>query len=108
MYNIAGSHFHVHEAGCSCCDDHTANAAPLPDGVYLFKTPTCGKCKIAIPKLKEAGIDFTEINAYENEELAIALNIKTAPTLVIVDDGNIEKYSDLAAVLEFVENAKKA
>ena len=108
MYNIAGSHFHEHSNSCACCEDHTANAAPLPDGAYLFKTPTCPKCKIAIPKLQQAGIEFTEINAYENEALAIALNIKTAPTLVIVDDGEINMYSDLAAILDFTASLKKA
>ncbi|MCR5522229.1 MAG: ribonucleoside triphosphate reductase [Clostridia bacterium] len=108
VYNIAGSHFHPHEAACPCCDDHPAQTAALPDGAYLFKTPTCPKCKIAIPKLKEAGIEFTELNAYENEELAIALNIKTAPTLVIIEDGNVTKYSDIQEVLDFVKNLKKA
>ncbi len=109
VYDIAHSELHAHAPSCGCCcEDHTANAAVLPDGAYLFKTPTCPKCKVAIPKLKEAGIEFNEINAYENEALAIALNIRTAPTLVIVDDGNIEIYSDLAAILEFIETVKKA
>lgn len=109
VYDVNASHFHAHAANCSCCEeDKTETSAPLADGVYLFKTPTCGKCKIAIPKLKAAGIDFTEINAYENEDLAIALKIKTAPTIVVVADGKVDKYSDLAEVLNFIENAKKA
>ena len=99
----------THDTSCACCgEDTSANGAILPDGVYLFKTPTCPKCKIAAPKLQDAGIQFNEINAYENEELAIALNIRTAPTLVVVEDGNIDIYSDLAAILEFAENVKKA
>ncbi len=108
VYNIAGSHLHAREAGCACCGDDAPVTSVLPDGVYLFKTPTCGKCKIAIPKLQAAGIEFSEINAYENEELCNTLNIKTAPTLVVIEDGNIEKYSDLGAVLTFIENVKKA
>ena len=110
VYDLGHSvlHPHNHEAGCGCCEDHTANGAILPDGVYLFKTPTCPKCKIAAPKLQDAGIEFTEINAYENEALAIALNIRTAPTLVVVEGGNIDMYSDLAPILEFAENVKKA
>ena len=108
MYTKEGSHFHPHEAACACCGDSTAQTAALPDGIYLFKTPTCAKCKIAIPKLQEAGIEFKEINAYENEELAIALDIRTAPTLVVISDGNVQLYPDLAAVLSFIENVKKA
>ncbi len=108
MYTKEGSHFHAHAGGCSCCEDRSAQTSVLPDGVYLFKTPTCAKCKIAIPKLHEAGIEFKEINAYENEELAIALDIRTAPTLVVIEDGKAELYPDLAAVLGFIENVKKA
>ncbi len=109
VYDLGHSVFHTHDTSCACCgEDTSANGAILPDGVYLFKTPTCPKCKIAAPKLQDAGIQFNEINAYENEELAIALNIRTAPTLVVVEDGNIDIYSDLAAILEFAENVKKA
>ncbi len=106
VYNIAGSHFHEHEGGCSCCEDSAEKTAALPDGTYLFKTPTCPKCKIAIPKLQAAGIDFSEINAYENQALATALNIKTAPTLVVVKDGAAELYSDLQGVLGYIESKK--
>ncbi len=108
VYTIAGSNFHSHTSDCAFCDDSAGTPDKIGDGIYLFKTPTCAKCKIAIPKLREAGIEFTELNAYENEDLAIQLNIKTAPTLVVIEDGKVTKYSDLAEVLKFVESVKKA
>ena len=107
VYNIAGSKFHERKDGCPCCEDHGSNTSTvLPDGIYLFKTPTCPKCKIAVPKLQAAGVEFKELNAYENEDVAVALGIKQAPTLVVIDDGNVEKYSDLAGVLQFIESIK--
>ena len=109
VYTEGGSHFHEHLGGASCCcSEENVQTAALPDGIYLFKTPTCAKCKVAVPKLKEAGIDFTEINAYENEDLAIALNIRTAPTLAVIEDGNVSLYSDIKEVLDFVESFKRA
>ncbi len=107
VYNIAGSKFHERHEDCSCCEDRgSSTSTVLPDGIYLFKTPTCPKCKIAVPKLQTAGVVFKELNAYENEEIAIALGIKQAPTLVVIDNGNVEKYSDLQGVMEYIETIK--
>ena len=107
VYNISGSKFHERHEGCACCEDHGSNTSTvLPDGIYLFKTPTCPKCKIAVPKLQTAGVVFKELNAYENEEIAIALGIKQAPTLVVIDNGNVEKYADLQGVMEYIDTIK--
>ena len=108
VYTEKGSHFHEHSGVSCCCSDDNVQTSVLPDGIYLFKTPTCAKCKVAIPKLRDAGIDFTELNAYENEDLAIALNVRTAPTLVVIEDGNVKLYSDIKEVLDFAESVKRA
>ncbi len=83
-------------------------AAVLADGLYLFKTSTCPNCKIALSLLDKAGISVNEIMAYENEDLAIKLGVRQAPTLVAVVDGAAEKYSGVAEIKKFIEAAKGA
>ncbi len=83
-------------------------ACPLADGIYLFKTSTCPNCKIAISLLGKANISFNEIMAYENEDLAIKLNVRQAPTLVVVSNGEAVKYAGVADIKKFIEAAKGA
>jgi len=83
-------------------------ACPLADGIYLFKTSTCPNCKIAISLLDKAGIAVQEIMAYENEDLAVALGIRQAPTLVTVSGGEVAKYAGVADIKKLIEAAKGA
>ena len=108
VYNADHSILKEHELNCAHHKESSSGKVDLADGVYLFKTPTCAKCKVAIPKLQAAGIDYTEINANENQDLALALNVKTAPSLVVVKGGNYETKADLTGVLAYIEGAKKA
>ena len=78
------------------------NACPLADGIYLFKTSTCPNCKIAMSLLGKAGISVQEIMAYENEDLAVAMGIRQAPTLVVVSGGNAVKYAGVAGVKTYI------
>ncbi len=84
------------------------NACPLADGIYLFKTSTCPNCKIALSLLDKAGIAVQEIMAYENEDLAVALGIRQAPTLVTVKGGEVAKFAGVADIKKFIEAAKGA
>ncbi len=88
--------------------DFEEESCGLEDGLYLFKTATCPNCKIALAQLDKAGIAVQEIMAYENEELAIKLGVRQAPTLVVVSNGEAEKYSGVAEIKKFIEAAKGA
>ena len=48
----------------------------------------CSHCS-SNPKLNKSNIAVNEILAYENEDLAVALGIRQAPTLVVIDGGVI-------------------
>ena len=112
----------VYDMACSDISKHgTVNApaavadAPAADegcgldnGLYLFKTSTCPNCKIALSLLDKASISVNEVMAYENEDLAIKLGVRQAPTLVVVNDGAFEKYSGVAEIKKFIEAAKGA
>ena len=80
----------------------------LDNGLYLFKTSTCPNCKIAIALLNKANIPYEEIMAYENEDLAVALGVRQAPTLVVVANGEADKYAGVSEVKKFIEAANGA
>ncbi len=102
VYDIAGSTLKVKEAACAACEEKAATAE-MADGYYIFTTATCPNCKIACALLDKAGILYTKLLATENKELVTLLDIKQAPTLVVVREGQIEKFvgvSDIKKLLK--------
>ena len=49
----------------------------------LFVTKTCPNCRIIKPMLDQAGVQYKVMDVAENQELAAALKLKQAPTLVV-------------------------
>ena len=105
MYKRQHSHLEGHGHHTACAE-REETACTLADGLYLFKTATCPNCKVALAQLAKAGISVNEILAYENEDLAIALGVKQAPTLVVVKDGEAVKYAGVAEIKKFIEASK--
>ncbi len=102
-YNIATSVL-THEGpkqeeACCCCEE---KEAALADGVYLFASATCPNCKIAETLLTKANIGYTKVYAHENVELTQSLGIKQAPTLVVVENGAVTKYTMVAEIKQFI------
>ena len=92
----------------AAAEEKADNGCALSDGIYLFKTSTCPNCKIAIALLNKANIPYEEIMAYENEDLAVALGVRQAPTLVVVANGEADKYAGVSEVKKFIEAANGA
>ena len=84
------------EEACAC------NAANAENGTYLFTTATCPNCKIACTLLDKAGVAYTKLLANENAEMATELGIKTAPTLVVVENGNVSKYAGVSDIKKYI------
>ncbi len=102
-YDIANSvltHEGPKEEVCEC--EAAAAPAALADGVYLFASATCPNCKIAEALLSKADVQYKKILAEQNVELTETLGIKQAPTLVSVENGNIEKYVGVPNVKKFI------
>ena len=72
------------------------------DAVYLFATPTCPNCKIAGVTLEKAGIGFEKIYANEKPEMAKEFGIKQAPTLVVISDGEVSKFTGLSDIKKYI------
>ena len=106
VYNIAEStepHNTAVEEVCAC-EDVKVEAE---DKIILFATRTCPNCKMAVQFLNKAGIQFEEIFADENADMANKFEIRQAPTLVVIKGGVAEKIVNLSNIKGFIENYNK-
>ena len=62
----------------------------LDDGIYLFGTKVCPKCKIVKQKLEDKGIPYEYLDASENQDLVEQLGIMQAPTAMKKTNGQTE------------------
>ncbi len=102
VYDIANSTLKSKNIECTECEDNAVNIE-MADGYYLFTTATCPNCKIACALLDKAGILYTKLLAADNKELVTALDIKQAPTLVVVKGGKISKFSGVSDIKKFLK-----
>ncbi len=104
VYNIENSV--LRRDGVSTTVDTKAEEteATLADGVYLFATKSCPNCKAMAQLLDRAGINFEKIYVEDNEDLARALGLRQAPTLVEVKAGNAEKFVNVVAIKTYIQN----
>ncbi len=75
-----------------------SDAPQVADGNYLFTTATCPNCKAACTILDKVGVSYTKLLSNENKEMAIQLEVKQAPTLVMIKDGKISKYAGVSDI----------
>lgn len=74
---------------------------PVHSMKYLFTTKTCPNCKIAKQMLKDE--NYQVIDAEENQELVSKYGIMQAPTLVVIEDGNIKKYVNASNIKRYID-----
>ena len=72
----------------------------------LFATKTCPKCKIAMSLLDGAGLSYEKVLVEEHEALARQYELKQAPTLVVESPEGVSKYTEVAGIKEYINNAK--
>ncbi len=80
------------EAACA------ADSTGIADGNYLFTTATCPNCKMACSVLDKAGVAYTKILSEENKDFATQMEVKQAPTLVMVNGGEIAKFAGVSDI----------
>ncbi len=73
-----------------------------PSGIILFASRTCPNCKAAAMLLDKAGIAYTKIYADEAPKTAEEYGIKQAPTLVVSNGAETEKYVNLSNIRKFI------
>ena len=100
VYDIGRSH--LKREAVVLDDEPAAQPAPAAeektDGVFLFTTPTCPNCKLAMALLDKAGVRYQKLIAEEAPELAAKFGVKRAPTLVLADGESIEKFKGVSDI----------
>ncbi|MGN0771967.1 MAG: ribonucleoside triphosphate reductase [Christensenellales bacterium] len=72
------------------------------DGVYLFTTTRCPNCPIAKDELQAAGVNYKAIDAEANQDMAVNYGIMQVPTLVVVKDGQVDKYAGVMKIKKYL------
>ena len=105
LYDVKNSEFKGHQAEHKETQG-TPEEAGKPTGMQpaekiLFTTSTCPNCVIAKEMLKEES--YKTVDATENPDLAQKYGIMQAPTLVVVEGDNVEKYVNASNIQKFVD-----
>ena len=102
-YDIGRSKL-THE-GCLCGEQEEKNTdmkLASESATYLFATATCPNCKIAASLLDKQGVAFDKVYANEHPDLVEEFGIKQAPTLVVVENGEAQKYTGVSDIKKYL------
>ncbi len=75
------------------------------DKLILFATKTCPNCKMACSFLDKAGIAYDKVYAEDEPELAKKYDIKQAPTLVALKNGEASKIVNVSNIRRFIDES---
>lgn len=90
------------EAGEIKLEKQGEKRTEIPSGAYLFTSKTCPNCR-TVKKFLEHVV-YETIDAEENAELAVSLGIMQAPTLVVVENGLIQKINNVSDIRKYAES----
>jgi ribonucleoside-triphosphate reductase len=107
LYDISKSCFVMKVTAGDLGIEEDAQQAPAQTVVQpmLFTTHTCPNCQIAIRALDQAGIQYVQVYAEDQPELAKQLGIVAAPTLVLPDGKQIAGASNILKHVRTAVNA---
>lgn len=107
LYDISKSRFVMKVTAGDLGIEEDAQQAPAQTVVQpmLFTTHTCPNCQIAIRALDQAGIQYVQVYAEDQPELAKQLGIVAAPTLVLSDGKQIAGASNILKHVRTAVNA---
>ena len=69
----------------------------------LFVTKTCPNCKKAKSLLAKAGVNFTEIAVEDEPQLALELDLRQAPSLVIKSQIGTKTVAGISNIKRYLE-----
>lgn len=108
VYDISASHLDKHQVKTTPAAQTTACEVPVSEEISasLFTTPTCPNCRVAGQMLDKSGIQYDTFVSTEHKERAMAFGIKQAPTLVIEQAGEVQKYIGVSDIKRFLQSRR--
>ena len=106
VYDAANSKFKGSRAVAQRTEENLADCSCEEGTRYLFTTPTCPNCRAAKEMLKDENVSI--IDAEQNPDLARKYGILQAPTLVVIADGETQKYVNASNIRRYVDDLQRA
>ncbi|MDY4591996.1 MAG: ribonucleoside triphosphate reductase [Eubacteriales bacterium] len=103
VYDIANSKMSAKHCCTAQLKEEPVAQVEEKDGVYLFTTTRCPNCPIAKEELQAAGVNYKPVDAEANEDMSVKYGIMQVPTLVVVKDGQINKYAGVMKIKKYLE-----
>ena len=103
VYDIANSKMSAKHCCTAQLKEEPVAQVEEKDGVYLFTTTRCPNCPIAKEELQAAGVNYKPVDAEANEDMSMKYGIMQVPTLVVVKDGQINKYAGVMKIKKYLE-----
>ncbi len=72
--------------------------------ILLFTAKTCPNCRTAKIFLDQAGVPYHLVEAESHENLVNHFGIQSTPTLIVVKNGNIQRYLNVSNIRTYAEN----
>lgn len=107
LYDIAKSRFVMKVTGGDLGIGEESKDTTVQDVAQpmLFTTHTCPNCQIAIRALEQAGIQYIQVYAEDQPDLAKKFGIVAAPTLVLQDGKQVAGASNILKHVRTAVNA---
>lgn len=107
LYDIAKSRFVMKVTGGDLGIGEESKETTVQDVAQpmLFTTHTCPNCQIAIRALEQAGIQYIQVYAEDQPDLAKKFGIVAAPTLVLPDGKQVAGASNILKHVRTAVNA---
>ena len=106
VYEIGRSRLrHTGPLNAPEAEEETVCAASVEQAgakAILFARVTCPNCRVAEAMMTKAGFAFEKLIAEEHVDQVNLYGVKGAPTLVITDGTNTEKYYGVAEIKKFL------
>lgn len=109
LYEISNSELHTHTLKDSSCDTASQEGTPLLKAdakAILFSRVTCPNCRVAESMLAKSGFSYEKLIADDNIDLCRQYGVKGAPTLVVSDGVNSEKFYGVPEIKKFLSSER--
>ncbi len=92
---------------CETAATEQTACAPALDGLTLFTTSTCPKCKAIKAIFDKGGVKYNVVDCYADRALVDAYGVTNAPTLVVPNGDSYTVYRGEGDIRKFYDELRK-